>query len=163
MRGVQVAHALGRLLAVEQIAQRRGECRPVSGCERDAALLQSVQNAGGQHPGVAFEVLEQSERRDQFGFDLGERLAGFDALAQRHDGCEGVRAVRDHNTIEPGPQADQVFCGAFHAAILAGGNAPGKREENAGPTNEKSTNRSTDELQDFAVLTELKPNAVLRG
>jgi hypothetical protein len=64
--------------------------------------------------------------------------------------------VRKYNAIEPGPQADQVFCGAFHATILAGGGAGRKRRGKvAGPETKNRPTGRLDELQDFLILSKL--------
>ncbi|HET7796241.1 MAG TPA: hypothetical protein VFK72_00025 [Nevskia sp.] len=143
------------MLAVDEVAHAGRQASQLRRRQRDAALLQSVQNTGGQHAGVAFQVLEQSERRDQFGFGLDERLASLDAGAQRHDRREGFNTMRKDNAIEPGPQADQVFCGAFHAAILAGAGSGRKRERKVGIQKRKIDPQVDDGLQDSEILDKL--------
>ena len=49
-RGVQRPDFFGGLLAVDEVAHTRREACQLRRSQRDAALLQSVQNTGGQHP-----------------------------------------------------------------------------------------------------------------
>ena len=138
-RGIQRPDFLGRLLAVDQVAQRRGEPGPVSGCERDTDLLQAVQDVRGSRFAIQVQFFQQLQGREQFRLNPRERGddAGVGKMCGRRGKCRARTDVLQ-GSVEPCARGIGLGCRWFHAIVRTGA-----------PILARPSTRRADPLQSF--------------